>query len=57
MIGTYGMKELTTFNKKFTQSEEKDDKNFSRSRNFCLHMYTFQYLWASQMVWKATLAN
>ena len=34
MIGTSVMKELTTLNNKFTESEVKKENKFSRSRNF-----------------------
>ena len=38
------MKELTTLNNKFIESEERKENNFSRSRNFdftCIHFNIF----------------
>ena len=57
MIGTTAMKELTILNNKFTESEVKKENKFSRSRNLIAHVYNIQYLWVSQLVGKATLAN
>ena len=36
------MKELTILNNKILLNQ-KEDNNFSRSRSFWFHMYTFQY--------------
>ena len=41
------MKELTTLNNKFTESEVKKDNKFSCSRNFdftCVHFNIFEFL-------------
>ena len=41
------MKELTTLNNKFTESEMEKENNFSRSRNFdftCIHVNIFECL-------------
>ena len=41
------MKELTTPNNKFTESEVKEENNFSRSRNFvfrCIHFNIYECL-------------
>ena len=48
------MKELITFNNKFTESEVKKEDKFSRSRNFD---FTYIHFNMSQMVGKATLTN
>ena len=39
MIGISVMKELTTLNSKFTESEVKKENKFSRSPNFDSHVY------------------
>ena len=47
MIGTSVMKELTTLNSNFTESEVKKEKKFSRSPNFdftCIHFNIYECL-------------
>ena len=44
MIGTSVVKELTTLNNKFTESEAKKDNKFSRSSNLyftCIHFNVY----------------
>ena len=44
MMGSSVMKELTTLNNKFRESEEKKENNFSRSSNFdfaCIHFIIY----------------
>ena len=49
------MKELTTLNNKFTESEMEKENNFSRSRNFdftCIHFNIFECLkWLEKPLW------
>ena len=49
------MKELTTLNSKFTESEVKKENNFSRSPNFdftCIHFNIYECLkWLEKSVW------
>ena len=55
MIGTSVMKELTTLNSKFTESEVKKENKFSRSPNFdftCIHFNIYECLkWLEKPVW------
>ena len=55
MIGTSVMKELTTLKSKFTESEVKKEKKFSRSPNFdftCIHFNIYECLkWLEKPVW------
>ena len=55
MIGTSFMKELTTLNSKFTESEVKKENKFSRSPNFdftCIHFNIYECLkWLEKPVW------
>ena len=49
------MKELTTLNNKFTESEVKKENKFSRSRNFdftCIHFNIYECLkWLEKPLW------
>ena len=49
------MKELTTLNSNFTESEVKKEKKFSRSPNFdftCIHFNIYECLkWLEKPVW------
>ena len=49
------MKELTTLNSKFTESEVKKENKFSRSPNFdftCIHFNIYKFLkWLEKPVW------
>ena len=49
------MKELTTLNSKFTESEVKKENKFSRSHNFdftCIHFNIYECLkWLEKPVW------
>ena len=49
------MKELTTLNSNFTESEVKKEKKFSRSPNFdftCIHFNIYECLkWLEKLVW------
>ena len=49
------MKELTTLNSKFTESEVKNENKFSRSPNFdftCIHCNIYECLkWLEKPVW------
>ena len=49
------MKELTTLNNKFTESEVKKESKFSRSRNFdftCIHFNIYECLkWLEKPLW------
>ena len=49
------MKELTTLNSKFTESEVKKENKFSRSPNFdftCIHFNIYECLkWLEKPVW------
>ena len=49
------MKELTTLNNEFTESEEKKENNFSSSRNFdftCIHFDIYECLkWLEKPLW------
>ena len=55
MIGTSVMKELTTLNSKFTESEVKKENKISRSRNFdftFIHFNIYEFLkWLIKPVW------
>ena len=53
------MKELTTLNNKFTESQnqKRRKKIISHVRLVLILMCTFQYLYVSQIVREATLAN
>ena len=55
MIGTSVMKELTTLNGKFAESEVKKENKFSRSPNFdftCIHFNIYECLkWLEKPVW------
>ena len=55
MIGTSVMKELTTLKSKFTESERKKEKKFSRSPNFdftCILFNIYECLkWLGKPVW------
>ena len=55
VIGTSVMKELTTLNNKFTESEVKKENKFSRSRNFdftCIHFNIYECLkWLEKPLW------
>ena len=61
MIGISVMKELTTLNNKFAESQNQNrrKKIISHVRVILIsHVYiSIQYLWVSLMVGKATLAN
>ena len=49
------MKELTTLNNKFTESEVKKENKFSHSRNFdftCIHFKIYECLkWLEKPIW------
>ena len=49
------MKELTTLNNKFSESEVEKDNKFSRSQNFdftCIHFNTYECLkWLEKPLW------
>ena len=48
------MKELTTLNNKFTESEVKKENKFSRSRNFdftCIHFNIYGLKWLEKPIW------
>ena len=51
--------ELTKLNGKFTESpnQKRRKRIFSHVHVILISNITFQYLWVSQMVGKATLAN
>ena len=55
MIGTSAIKELTTLNNKFTESEVKKENKFSGSRNFdltCIHFSIYEFLkWSGKLLW------
>ena len=55
MLGTSIIKELTTLNSKFTESEVRKENKFSRSPNFdftCIHFNIYECLkWLENPVW------
>ena len=55
MIGTSVIKELTTLNSKFTESEVKKENKFSRSLSFdftCIRFNIYECLkWLEKQLW------